>query len=114
MHTTQLLVNTKHYNDMSLEIKNIRKIEAEHSHLPALRLSLMTDKMYHFDCRWGDRDWSIMLNRSKNLDGRHQLIVRSSVAHFNQVELGLGILSSENYVRYSVKNMIEELSKNFI
>jgi len=99
---------------MSLEIKNIRKIEIEHSHLPALKLTLMTDKMYHFDCRWGDRDWSIVLGRTKNLNARYVLTVRSSVAHFNQVELGLGILSSENYVRYSVKNMIEELSKNFI
>ena len=99
---------------MSLEIKNIRKIEMEHSHLPALRLTLMTDKMYHFDCQWGDRDWSIDLNRYKNSDGRYQLIVRSSIAHFTTRELGLGILSSENYVRYHVKTMIEELSKNFI
>ena len=81
MHTTQLLMNTKCKN-MSLEIKNIRKIEMEHSHLPALRLTLMTDKMYHFDCQWGDRDWSIDINRYKNSDGRYQLIVRSSIAHF--------------------------------
>lgn len=99
---------------MSLEIKNIRKIEMEHSHLPALRLTLMTDKMYHFDCQWGDRDWSIDLNRYKNSDGRYQLIVRSSIAHFTTRELGLGILGSDNYVRYSVKDMIDELSKNFI
>ena len=99
---------------MSLEIKNIRKIEVEHSHLPALRLTLMTDKMYHFDCRWGDRDWSIVLKRYKNSDGRYQLIVRSTVALWSTMELGLGILSSENYVRYSVKGMIDELSKNFI
>ena len=99
---------------MSLEIKNIRKIEVEHSHLPALRLTLMTDKMYHFDCRWGDRDWSIVLGRTKNLNSRYAITVRSSVAHFTTNELGLGILSSENYVRYHVKTMIEELSKNFI
>ena len=86
----------------------------EHSHLPALRLTLMTDKMYHFDCQWGDRDWSIDLNRYKNSDGRYQLIVRSSIAHFTTRELGLGILGSDNYVRYSVKDMIDELSKNFI
>jgi hypothetical protein len=99
---------------MRLTIKNIRKIEAEHSHLPALKLTLMTDKMYHFDCRWGDRDWSIVLGRTKNLNARYALIVRSNVTHFTTRELGLGILSSENYVRYSVKDMIEELSKNFI
>ena len=99
---------------MSLEIKNIRKIEMEHSHLPALRLTLMTDKMYHFDCQWGDRDWSIDLNRYKNSDGRYQLIVRSSIALWSTRELGLGILGSDNYVRYSVKDMIDELSKNFI
>lgn len=99
---------------MRLEIKNIRKIEAEHSHLPALRLTLMTDGMYHFDCRWGDRDWSIVLGRRENLNSRYAITVRSSVAHFTTNELGLGILSSENYVRYHVKTMIEELSKNFI
>lgn len=99
---------------MSLEIKNIRKIEAEHSHLPALRLTLMTDKMYHFDCRWGDRDYQIVLGRRENLNSRYAITVRSSVAHFTTNELGLGILNSENYVRYHVKTMIEELSKNFI
>lgn len=99
---------------MSLEIKNIRKIEVEHSHLPALRLSLMTDKMYYFDCRWGGRDWSIVLGRTKNLNARYPLTVRSSVAHFTTNELGLGILSSDAYVRYHVKTMIELLSKNFI
>jgi len=99
---------------MSLEIKNIRKIEMEHSHLPALKLTLMHDNRYHFDCRWNDRDWSIMLGRNKNLNGRYPLTVRSSVAHFTTRELGLGILNSDAYVRYSVKNMIDELSKNFI
>ena len=109
----QLLVNTK-VKDMSLEIKNIRKIEAEHSHLPALKLVLMTDGMYHFDCHWNIRDWSIMLGRKQNLNGRYPITVRSSAAHFTTRELGLGILGSDNYVRYSVKDMIEELVKNFI
>jgi hypothetical protein len=99
---------------MSLEIKNIRKIEAEHSHLPSLKLLLMTDGMYHFDCRWDDRDWSIVLNRYQNLGGRYPITARSSGAHFTTNELGLGILCSENYVRYHVKTMIDELSKNFI
>jgi len=99
---------------MRLEIKNIRKIEAEHSHLPALKLTLMTDGMYHFDCRWGDRDWSIVLGRRENLNSRYAITVRSSVAHFTTNELGLGILSSENYLRYHVKTMIDKLSKNFI
>jgi hypothetical protein len=99
---------------MSLEIKNIRKIELPHSHLPSLVLTLMTDGMYHFDCRWGDRDWSIVLGRRLNLNSRYAITVQSSVGHFTTNELGLGILSSEYYVRYHVKTMIDELSKNFI
>ena len=99
---------------MRLEIQNIKKIEALHSHLPALKLVMMTDGMYHFDCRWGDRDWSIVLGRRLNLNSRYAITVRSSVAHFTTMELSLSMLSEQNYLRHNVKNMIEELSKNFI
>jgi len=95
---------------MSLEIKNIRKIELPHSHLPSLVLILMTDGMYHFDCRWGDRDWSIVLNRYQNLGGRYPITVRSAQGLFSTTECGTGMLS-ENFLRYSVMKMMNELNK---
>jgi len=44
---------------MRLEIQNIKKIEAEHSHLPALKLVMMSDGMYEFNSYWDDMAWVI-------------------------------------------------------
>jgi hypothetical protein len=95
---------------MSLEIKNIRKIEAEHSHLPALKLTLMTYKMYHFDCRWGDRDWSIVLGRNKTPAGRYPLTVGYGT-HRSKREISYNLLANPNFLRHMVMQLTDEVRK---
>ena len=96
---------------MSLEIKNIRKIEIEHSHLPALKLTLMTDGMYEFNCYWDDMAWLIQLGRMTNLNNRYPLTVRSAQGLFSTTECGTGMLSDQNFLRYSAMKMMNELNK---
>jgi hypothetical protein len=96
---------------MRLEIKNIKKIETEHSHLPTLKLVIMHVDMYHFDCYWDDMAWSILLGRMPNLNGRYPLTVRSAQGLFSTTECSLGMLGDPNFVRYSVMKMMNELNK---
>jgi hypothetical protein len=96
---------------MSLEIKNIRKIEIEHSHLPALKLVMMSDGMYEFNSYWDDMAWLIQLGRMPNLNGRYPLTVRSAQGLFSTTECGTGMLGDQNFLRYSVMKMMNELNK---
>ena len=95
---------------MRLEIQNIKKIEVEHSHLPALKLVMMDVGMYHFNCYWDDMAWVIQLGRMPNLNNRYPLTVRSAQGLFSTTECGTGMLS-ENFLRYSVMKMMNKLNK---
>ena len=95
---------------MRLEIKNIKKIETKHSHLPSLKLVMMSDGMYEFNCYWDDMAWVIQLGRMPNLNSRYPLTVRSAQGLFSTTECATGMLS-ENFLRYSVAVMMAKLNK---
>jgi len=95
---------------MSLEIKNIRKIELEHSHLPALKLTLMTDGMYHFDCQWGNVNWVVELGRNKTPAGRYPLTVGYG-AHRSRREISYNLLANPNFLRHMVMQLTDEVRK---
>jgi hypothetical protein len=96
---------------MRLEIKNVKKIEAVHSHLPALKLVMMSDGMYEFNSYWDDMAWLIQLGRMPNLNGRYPLTVRSAQAFFSTTECSTAMLRDENFLRFSVMKMMKELNK---
>ena len=96
---------------MRLEIENIRKIEAEHSHLPALKLVMMSDGMYEFNSYWDDMAWVIRLGRRVNINNRYPLTVRSAQGLNAKIDCGTGMLGDQNFLRYSVMKMMNELNK---
>jgi len=96
---------------MRLEIQNIKKIEAVHSHLPALKLVMMSDGMYEFNSYWDDMAWVIQLGRMTNLNNRYPLTVRSAQGLFSTTECGMVMLGDQNFLRYSAMKMMNELNK---
>ena len=96
---------------MRLEIENIRKIEAAHSHLPALKLVMMSDDIYEFNSYWDDMAWVIRLGRRVNINNRYPLKVRSAQGLNAKTDCGTGMLSDQNFLRYSVMKMMNELNK---
>ena len=96
---------------MRLEIQNIKKIEAEHSHLPALKLVMMSDDIYEFNSYWDDMAWVIRLGRRANPNSRYPLIVRSAQGLYSKTECSTGMLRDENFLRFSVMKMMNELNK---
>ena len=99
---------------MSLEIKNIRKIEVEHSHLPALKLVMMSDGMYEFNSYWDDMAWVIQLGRRVNPNYRYPLTIRSAQGFHSRTECSLAMLCDENFLRFSVMKMMNELNKTTV
>jgi hypothetical protein len=96
---------------MRLEIQNIKKIEAEHSHLPALKLVMMSDGTYEFNSYWGDMAWLIQLGRRVNPKNRYPLTVRSAQGLHSKTECSTAMLRDENFLRFSVMKMMNELNK---
>jgi hypothetical protein len=99
---------------MRLEIKNIRKIEAEHSHLPALKLVMMSDGMYEFNSYWDDMAWLIQLGRRVNINNRYPLTVRSAQGLYSKTECSTAMLRDENFLRFSVMKMMNEFNKTTV
>jgi len=94
-----------------LEIVNVRNIELQHSSLPTLKLRMMTDKMYQFDCEWNDKIWTIDLGRNVATNGRYPITVSSQYATFKTEELSLTILRGQNFLRHTVMMLIQELER---
>ena len=99
---------------MRLEIQNIRKIEVEHSHLPALKLVMMSDGMYEFNSYWDDMAWVIQLGRRVNPNNRYPLTVRSAQGLHSRTECSRGMLGDQNFLRYSIMKMMNELNKTSV
>ena len=99
---------------MRLEIQNIRKIEVEHSHLPALKLVMMSDDTYEFNSYWDDMAWVIQLGRIPNFYNRYPLTVRSAQGLYSKTECGRGMLGDQNFLRFSVMKMMNEINKTTV
>ena len=99
---------------MRLEIQNIRKIETEHSHLPALKLVMMSDDIYEFNSYWDDMAWVIRLGRRVNINNRYPLTVRSAQGLHTKTEHSTAMLRDENFLRFSVMKMMNELNKTSV
>ena len=99
---------------MRLEIQNIKKIEAVHSHLPALKLVMMSDGMYEFNSYWDDMSWVIQLGRRVNINNRYPLIVRSAQGLYSKTECSTAMLRDENFLRFSAMKMMNEINKTTV
>jgi hypothetical protein len=95
---------------MSLEIKNIERIEESHSHLPSLRLISAGDDDYIFRCRWGSTNWVVELGRNKTPAGRYPLTVGYG-AHRSRREISYNLLANPNFLRHMVMQLTDEVRK---